>query len=136
MSGCATARSPGAVNTLTEPAAFAAGSQPAHAMNRLRGFLEELPEEEFGDFYVVAGEFGAACVTRETARRVVEVLNRWWVPTWIEFEDRVGSSLRVRTRMIRSIGESTTAQRAADRRLERAREREEKSDRRPWEDEN
>jgi hypothetical protein len=105
-------------------------------MNRLRAFLEEAPDEEFGDFYVVAGDFGAACVTRETARRIEETLDRWLVPTWIEFSDRVGSRLRVRTRTIRSIGESTTAQRAADRRLERAREREEKADRRPWEDEN
>lgn len=106
-------------------------------MNRLRDLLEEAPDDEFGDFFVVAGEFGAACVTRETAHRVEAILNRWWwVPTWIVFEDRVGSRLCVRTRLIRSIGESTAAQRAADRRLERAREREEKSDRRPWEDDN
>ena len=103
-------------------------------MNRLSCYFEEPPEEKLGDFYVVAGEFGAACVTRETARYVESVLDRWWVPTWIEFRDRVGSRIRVRTRLIRSIGESTAAQRAADRRLDRARQSEEEGDRRPWED--
>jgi hypothetical protein len=103
-------------------------------MNRLSLYLEEPPEEQYGDFYVVAGEFGAACVTRDTARRVEAVLDRRWVPTWVEFTDRVGSRIRVRTRCIRSIGESTAAQRAADRRLDRARQREEEGDRRPWED--
>lgn len=102
-------------------------------MNRLAAYFEE-PPESFGDFFVVAGEFGIACVTRETAEYVESVLDRWWVPTWIEFHDRVGSRIRVRTRLIRSIGESTAAQRAADRRLDQARQREEQNDRRPWED--
>ena len=103
-------------------------------MNRLSDFLDEESEAEYGDFFVVAGEFGAACVTRETAERIEAVLDRRDVPTWITFEDRVGSRLRVRTALIRSIGESTAGQRAADRRLEKAREREEKKDRRPWDD--
>jgi hypothetical protein len=103
-------------------------------MNRLSCYLEEPPEEQYGDFYVVAGEFGAACVTQETARRIEAVLDRWRVPTWIEFQDRVGSRLRVRTRLIRSIGESTAAQRSADRRIDRARQLEERGDRRAWED--
>ena len=103
-------------------------------MNRISCFLEEPPEEEYGDFYVVSGQFGAACVTRETAEYVERVLDRWWLPRWIVFRDRAGSRLRVRTSLIRSLGESTAAQRAADRRFDRAREREEKGDRRPWED--
>ena len=103
-------------------------------MNRLSDFFEEDSEQEYGDFFVVAGDFGAACVTRETAERIEALLDRRDVPTWITFEDRVGSRLRVRTALIRSIGESTAAQRAADRRLERARKREEEQDRRPWEE--
>jgi hypothetical protein len=103
-------------------------------MNRLACYFEEPPEQSYGDFYVVAGEFGVACVTRETAEYLEAVLDRWWVPTWIEFHDRVGSRVRVRTRLIRSIGESTAAQRSADRRLDQARQREEQADRRPWED--
>jgi hypothetical protein len=102
-------------------------------MNRLSAFLEESSEFEYGDFYVVAGEFGAACVTRETARWVEAVLDAWLVPRWVVFRDRAGSRLRVRTRHIRSIGESTAAQRAEDRRIDKARQREEQDDRRPWE---
>ena len=102
-------------------------------MNRIAQYFGEATEEEFGDFYVVAGEFGAACVTRETAAWIESILDRWKVPTWVIFQDRVGSRLRVRTRLIRSIVESTAEQRAADRRLDRARQREEQEGR-PWDD--
>ena len=103
-------------------------------MNRITRYLEEPPEPTYGDFYVVAGEFGRVGVTHAVARRIQAVLDRWVVPTCIEFPDRVGSIIRVRTRGIRSIVESTTEQRAADRQLDRAREEEEKTDRRPWDD--
>jgi hypothetical protein len=102
-------------------------------MNRVADFFDEPPEQEYGDFFVVAGEFGAACVTSETAASIEAVLDRPVVPAWIVFDDRAGSRLRVRTRHIRSIAESTAAQRAADRRFDRARQREEQDDRRPWE---
>jgi hypothetical protein len=103
-------------------------------MNRITGFLAEDPENEYGDFYVVAGVFFCAGVTRETAQRIEAVLNRWLVPRWIVFHDRVGSRYRIRTDLIRSIVESTAEQREADRRFDRAREREEKEDQRPWDD--
>jgi hypothetical protein len=103
-------------------------------MNRITPYLEEPPEEQYGDFYVVAGDFGRVGVTHAVARRIQAVLDRWIVPTWIEFPDRVGSTVRVRTCQIRSFIESTVEQRARDRRLERAREEEEKGNRRPWED--
>lgn len=103
-------------------------------MNRIASYLEESPEEELGDYYVVAGEFGCAWVAPETAARLESVLERWWLPRWVVFRDRAGSRIRVRPRDIRLIGESTTSTRAADRRLDRARRREEKEDRRPWED--
>jgi len=102
-------------------------------MNRMQGFLEPAPEERLGDFWVVAGEFGVVCVTREVAARIERQLDRWVPPRWIVFRDRVGSRVRVRARQVRSVCESTTTQRAADRRLDRAREREEQEDRRPWE---
>src|SRR5687768_6146888 len=41
---------------------------PPYHMNRLSDFFEEDSEQEYGDFFVVAGDFGAACVTREEAR--------------------------------------------------------------------
>jgi hypothetical protein len=104
-------------------------------MNRMTGFLAEDPEYEYGDFFVVHGVSCCAGVTRETAARIERVLNRWIVPKWIVFYDRVGSRYRIRTDHIRTIVESTAAQRAADRRYDRAREREEKEDQRPeWDD--
>ena len=103
-------------------------------MNRITRYLEEPPEPSYGDFYVVAGEFGRIAVTHEVARRISAVLDRWIAPRWIEFPDRVGSIVRVRTRHIRSLIESTSGQRAADRQLDRARDEEEKGDRRPWDD--
>jgi len=103
-------------------------------MNRLSDLFGEDSEQEYGEFFVVAGDFGAACVTRETAERIEAVLDRRDVPAWITFEDRAGSRLRVRTALIRSLGESTAEQRAADRRIDRARRREEEQDRRPWEE--
>jgi hypothetical protein len=103
-------------------------------MNRITRYLEEPPEQQYGDFYVVAGEFGRIGVTHTVAHCIQAVLDRWIVPTWIVFPDRVGSLVRVRTRHIRSLIESTTEQRAADRQLDRARDEEEKADRRPWDD--
>ena len=103
-------------------------------MNRVSDYLGKSPEEEYGDFYVVAGEYFTAAVNRETAERIEAVLDRKSVPKWVEFTDRVGSRFRVRTRLIRSIIESTAEQRAADRRYEKARQREEKEDQRPWDD--
>ncbi|HEU4563880.1 MAG TPA: hypothetical protein VFS05_04485 [Gemmatimonadaceae bacterium] len=91
-------------------------------------------EQPYGDFVVVSGEFGAVCVTRETAGEIERQLDRLRRPEWIVFSDRVGSRIRVRACAIRAICESTEAQRAGDRRLERARRREEESDRRPWDD--
>jgi hypothetical protein len=104
-------------------------------MNRITRYLEEAPEDPtYGDFYVVAGDFGRLAVTPAVARRISAVLDRWIRPAWITFHDRAGSNVRVRTRHIRSLVESTAEQRAIDRQLERARDEEEKGDRRPWDD--
>ena len=106
-------------------------------MHRLADYFGRAPEPEegpYGDFYVISGAFGTVCVTYETAAYVERRLDERPAPAWITFRDRVGSRVHVRTSQIRCIAESTAAQRAADRRLERARQLEEKADRRPWED--
>ena len=92
---------------------------------------EEVP---YGDFVVVSGTFGSACVTHETAFLIERRLDEQPVPKWISFRDRSGSRIRVRPREIRALAESTAEQRAHDRKLDRARRLEEKSDRRAWED--
>ena len=74
-------------------------------------------------------------MTHETAREIEDLLDARIPPAWITFHDRVGSRIRVRAADIRCLAESTAEQRAGDRRLDRAREREQQEDRRPWEDE-
>lgn len=103
-------------------------------MNRIRDFLDPIDEDAYGDFVVVSGSFGSACVTHVVAADVERQLDACPPQRWITFLDRVGSRIRVRRRDIRAIAESTAAQRAEDRRLDRARRLEEKADRRAWED--
>ena len=103
-------------------------------MNRVSNYFDEPQGGGYGDFYAVAGERLWAAVTREEAERIEELLDRTPAPEWIVFHDRVGSRFRVRTSVIRVIIQSTAEQRTADRRLERAREEEEKEDRKPWDD--
>ena len=77
-------------------------------MNRIKRYLEESSEiPQYGDFYVVFGEFGSVCVSHEVACRIQSVLDRWIRPRWIEFPDRVGSTVRIRTLGIRSVVQST-----------------------------
>jgi len=104
-------------------------------MNRITSYLSESAEDpQYGDFYLVYGEFGCFGVTHAEAQRIESLLDRWRVPTWIVFHDRAGSRVRVRARGIRSLVESTAAQRAIDRQFDRARNDEEKKDRRSWDD--
>jgi hypothetical protein len=94
-----------------------------------------LPEgEAYGAFYVVSGPFGSLMVTAATARAIERELERRKPPRWLVFRDRSGSHLRIRTRDLRSICESTPAQRAYDRRMARLREREEQGDYRSFDD--
>lgn len=103
------------------------------AMNRIARYFDESPDAPaYGDFVIVFGDFGRFAVSHEVARQIVATLDQWIVPTWIEFSDRVGSLVRVRSREVRALVESTVTQRAEDRRLERARNEEEDGDRRPW----
>ena len=104
-------------------------------INRLADLAGEAPEEDaYGDFFVVSGPFGSLAVTAGTAHAIVRMLGRRRPPRWISFNDRSGSPVCLRARDVRSICESTAAQRAYDRRMARAREREERADRGAWDD--
>jgi hypothetical protein len=101
-----------------------------HMTNRILHLLDECAESpQNGEYFIVAGEFGRVFVAREVARRLQSLLNQLFVPTWIEFRDRTGSRIRVRSRHVDVIVESTPEQRAADRAFTRARKDEEKADR-------
>jgi hypothetical protein len=106
-------------------------------INRIAAWPREPFDDEevpYGDFVVVSGTFGYVSVTHAEARRIERALDALRPPRWIAFRDRVGSRIRVRAGEIRALTESTAAQRAADRRLDRARRLEEQADRRAWED--
>ena len=102
-------------------------------MNRILHLLDRSDggTPPYGDFVVVAGPFGSACVTPEVAHCIERRLDQRWTPAWSVFRDRVGSRFRVRSRDLRLLAESTAAQRAADRQLDRAR-RAEEDDQRAW----
>lgn len=106
-------------------------------MSRIRLYLENIEDTEdarVGAFFAVRGEFGVFYVTRAMAERIERALDRRDVPSWLKFTDWVGSRIRLRSAGIRSIVEVTPEQRSAERKLDRALEREEKADRRAWED--
>jgi hypothetical protein len=103
--------------------------------NRIKEYIEE-PEEERGqgDFWVVYGPAGLFYVSAETAGTVARRLQRWWVPRWVTFVDLAGARVRLRSCDVRAVYESTELQRTRERSFFRAREQEEKADRRPWEE--
>ncbi len=104
-------------------------------MNRLKDYFEE-PEDvpALDSYFVVQSEWDSYVVTRETATAILAQLRRLIRPRWLHFTDHVGSAVHVRTALVEAVFESTTAQRQGERDFRRARKLEEKTDRRPWED--
>lgn len=104
-------------------------------MNRIERYFKKTADaESYGDFVAVVGAFGWVAVTHDVALTIRMTLDKRRTPTWIEFYDRVGSLIRIRPTDIRCLTESTVEQRAAERKLYRAKSQEEKADR-DWEDE-
>jgi hypothetical protein len=104
-------------------------------MNRLREYFEEPPEpERSDDYFAIESHYDTFAVSRATAIEIERQLDQRPTPRWIVFRDLAGARHRVLASHIRSISESTAAQRAASREFDRARRLEEKRDRRPWED--
>ena len=104
-------------------------------IHRLKALFEQPDQPEpTEDYYVIEARCDTFYARREVAEGVLEELRRAWPPRWIEFADLSGATVRVRTRLIECVQECTGAQRAAAREFRRARRREEKADRRPWED--
>ena len=104
-------------------------------MNRLKQYLEdEAPRMPEGDYWVIETRSEYWVVSADTARAVERVLARLWCPRWIDFRDLSGGKRRLRTNVIECVWESTASQREYRRAFDRERRREEKEDRRPWED--
>ncbi|HEX6060211.1 MAG TPA: hypothetical protein VFZ11_14470 [Gemmatimonadaceae bacterium] len=100
--------------------------------NRIKELLDD--EAPLGDYWVVQGPMWWARVSPATAAAIERRITRLIRPRWIVFTDLAGSRIRVRAEMVRGLCECTAEQRATDRRLDRAQRREEKADRKPWED--
>ena len=103
----------------------------------MNGTKEE-PEPETvpqvaGDYFIVSGDSGTWLVSTVMARHIESVLDARPRPRWVRFVDLAGSRVRLRTRGIHYICQSTAEQRAMDRRFSRALVRERKADH-SWED--
>jgi hypothetical protein len=104
-------------------------------INRVRELLGESEEElPAGDYFVVFGDCGWYSVSAEVAQAIERELARWLRKRWVEFIDLSGARVRLRTTTIDGLFESTGEQRARERAFRRARRREDKADRRPWEE--
>ncbi len=104
-------------------------------MNRITAYFEE-PEDvpAVDDFFVVVATAGYYVITPDAAEQVAALLRRFPRPRWLRFTDHVGSAIHLRADTVLAVVQSTTAQRQGERDFRRARKLEEKTDRRPWED--
>ena len=104
-------------------------------MNRLKQSLEdEEPLMPEGDYWVIETRSAYLVVSADTARASERALTRLWRPRWLVFRDLTGGRRRLQTNVVECIYESTAKQREVRRAFDRDRRREEKADRRPWED--
>ena len=104
-------------------------------MNRLKQYLDaEEPRMPEGDYWVIETRTAYWMVSADTARAVERALTRLWRPRWLVFRDLTGGRRRLHADVVECVYESTSRQRAIRRAFDRERRREEKADRRPWED--
>ncbi|SRR5579863_1072771 len=105
-------------------------------MNRIRELTNKPDDEEapYGDVYLIMTRFDLYRVAPEVARYIERRIDQPRQPPWLVFRDRNGARVRIRTKDVRSVRESTDKTRTRGRRLGRALRREEKGDR-SWEDE-
>ena len=105
-------------------------------MNNLRENSEpEVVRPTAGDYFIVSAEGSTWYVSTEMARFIETALDSWPRPRWVKFIDLVGSRVRLRTAQIDVVCQSTVEQRALDREINRALNRERKADRSWGEDE-
>jgi len=105
-------------------------------MNSLKEESEpESVKPSAGDYFIVSGENSTWYVSTEMARFIETVLDAGPGVGWVKFVDLSGSRVRLRTRQIDYICQSTVDQRALDREFSRALTRERKADRSWGEDE-
>jgi len=99
---------------------------------KLRPEPDDPPPAE--DYYEVDTACELFYVNADVAEWLVACMRRRWPPRWITFTDLDGSTVTIRSRLVRCLRERTGSQRAAARAFRRARRQEDKAERRPWED--
>ena len=103
-------------------------------MNRLQEQSQEgAAKPEAGDYFVVCTDCCTWQVSTEMARFIEACLDAESCPKWVKFVDLTGARVRLRTRLIESIGQSTADQRASERAFHRTLNQERKADR-SWDD--
>jgi hypothetical protein len=90
----------------------------AMTMNRLKHLFDREERPSPSDFYeVTLHRGGVFFVSRRTADLIGTQLDRLLTPRWITFDDLFGVTIRIRSRSILRITESTAAQREAEQRF-------------------
>lgn len=92
-------------------------------INRLTGWSSEEPPVRF-DYWVIRTRTDSFLVSEAEAERVMGLVRRRFAPRWIGFRDLCGARIRVLSEHVVLVGESTTEQRAYDRRFREALDRE------------
>lgn len=83
------------------------------------------PQARFStDYFVIAGEFCTWYVSTEMARFIESCLDARRPAKWVRFVDLAGARVRLRVRQIEYIYQCTAEQRAFQRKLYRALDRE------------
>ena len=102
-------------------------------LNRIVRFVQ--PEEEGGpEFFVVFTRDRWLRVSPQTARVLSRTVRKWLRPRWVRVVDLDGSEVFLRPRDVEFISESTPAQRAAYRKLQKQLESEDEGGAEPaWE---
>jgi hypothetical protein len=103
-------------------------------MNRLKQKDEDDREPDGpGIYFCVGARCGTWYISTAMARHIEACLDADPRPGWIRFVDLSGASVRVRSRDVEYLNQSTPEQRALEREFNRAMRRERKVDR-DWEE--
>lgn len=74
-------------------------------------------QERNAEFVVVRTTHGIYHVTRFEGARIADQLGRWWAPRWLEFTDVHESIIRIRTRNVLAMFDTSMTMRFSERAL-------------------
>ena len=89
---------------------------------------EQRETPRYAEYFVLDTADGCWMISRQMAVFIEHELDRWPRPRWIRFVDVVGARVRLRTELIRSLGQSSAEIRSEWRRFYKEREQESKTE--------